>query len=131
MKFSPHPIGVPKGLTIIELTVVILILLGLVSILFFGSQAYLQGANRAKCIVNLRDAHQAGRSYQNLNGLQPGDPYDASSFVGFDNFLVAEPVCPSGGDYTWAAAVPDFGELFIRCSLEGSEQHIPNNFSDW
>lgn len=122
-----------KGLTIIELTIVIVVLLGLVAILFFGARAFLVGSNRAQCISNLRAAHQAARSYQNLSGLQPGDNYDATNFIGQGNFLNANPTCPSNGEYEWADSVPEFGSLFMTCTLatDAERTHTPKGDVDW
>ena len=49
------------GMTLLELTVVILVLLSLISILFIGARAWKKGADRAGCILNIRNVQQAVR----------------------------------------------------------------------
>ncbi|MGC4017627.1 MAG: prepilin-type N-terminal cleavage/methylation domain-containing protein [Luteolibacter sp.] len=48
-----------KGMTLLELTVVILVLLSLISILFIGAKAWKKGSDRAGCIMNIRNLHRA------------------------------------------------------------------------
>jgi prepilin-type N-terminal cleavage/methylation domain-containing protein len=43
------------GMTLLELTIVILVLLTLVSILFIGARAWKKGSDRAANIMNLRN----------------------------------------------------------------------------
>ena len=43
--------AVKSGMTLIELTVVILVLLSLISILFVGARAWKRGSDRAGCII--------------------------------------------------------------------------------
>ena len=51
-----------KGMTLLELTVVILVLLSLISVLFIGARAWKKGSDRAACILNIRNFQQAVRS---------------------------------------------------------------------
>ncbi|MBK1882603.1 type II secretion system protein [Luteolibacter pohnpeiensis] len=60
------------GLTLLELTVVILVLLSLIGILFFGAKAWKRGADRAASILVIRNTQQAVRSYSNMYGVDPG-----------------------------------------------------------
>ena len=50
-----------SGMTLLELTVVILVLLSLISILFIGARAWKKGSDRAGCIMNIRNVQQAVR----------------------------------------------------------------------
>ena len=43
------------GMTLLELTVVILVLLSLISILFIGARAWKKGSDRAANIMNIRN----------------------------------------------------------------------------
>ena len=61
------------GLTLLELTVVILVLLALIGILFFGASAFKKGADRAASILVIRNTQQAVRSYSNMYGASPGE----------------------------------------------------------
>lgn len=58
-----------KGMTLIELTVVILVLLSLISVLFIGARAWLDGSERAQAAILIRNAQQGVRSHSNLFGV--------------------------------------------------------------
>jgi type II secretory pathway pseudopilin PulG len=62
-----------SGMTLLELTVVILVLLSLISILFIGARAWKKGSDRAASILQIRNVQQAVRSFANMNGLNAGD----------------------------------------------------------
>ena len=51
------------GMTLLELTVVILVLLSLISILFIGARAWKKGSDRAANILNIRNVQQAVRAH--------------------------------------------------------------------
>ena len=70
---STKDVLLKKGLTLIELTVVIVVLLSLIGVLFVGAGAWKRGADKSACIVNQRNYQQAVRSYANLNNLDEGD----------------------------------------------------------
>ena len=55
-----------SGMTLLELTVVILVLLSLISILFVGARAWKQGSDRSANIMNLRNTQQAMRGFENM-----------------------------------------------------------------
>jgi prepilin-type N-terminal cleavage/methylation domain-containing protein len=121
-----------KGMTLIELTVVILVLLSLISVLFIGAQAWKEGSDRSQCILNIRNAQTAGRSYQNMNQVAVGANYTASTSVyGAGKFLETAPICPSGGSYTWTTTIPTVGSLFMTCSLSGTKNHVPVSTAGW
>jgi len=107
----------PKGMTLLEMTVVILVLLSLIGILFTGARAWIRGSDKAGCIINIRQVQIAVRSYQNLNGLADGNALDiASTLIGSSNFIESAPVCPSNGSYTYATTIPTTGTLAMTCS---------------
>ena len=140
-----------RGMTLIELTAIILVLLTLTTILFVGTRAWKQGSDRTGCIMNIRTVQVAVRSYANLNGLTPGggagEPFliAASEFdlpffpgslegiiLGDEGFLGSTPLCPAGGEYEFfPLGVPDFGTLALYCSLTESNDHIPENYEGW
>ncbi|MEO5716342.1 MAG: type II secretion system protein [Luteolibacter sp.] len=68
-----------SGMTILELTVVILVLLALISILFVGATAWKKGADRAANLMNIRNCQQAMRGAQNT-ALDP----TLTAFTGTD-----------------------------------------------
>ncbi len=61
-----------SGMTLLELTVVILVLLSLISILFIGARAWKKGSDRAGCILNIRNVQQAMRGHANMHSLLEG-----------------------------------------------------------
>ena len=78
----------PKGITLLELTVVILVLLSLIGVLFIGARAWKRGSDKATCVMNIRNVQQAVRSHQNLSGLYDGAPLDVSvDVIGPGNFI--------------------------------------------
>jgi type II secretory pathway pseudopilin PulG len=129
MKLTPtQTINRKAGMTLIELTVVILVLLALIAVLFVGAKAYKDGADKSACIMNQRNVQQAYRSYVNLNS--GAVPTEATLF-GAGLFFATKPVCPKSGVYTLAAAIPAEGTLAFPCSLAGSDGHEPNDTTNW
>ncbi len=61
-----------SGMTLLELTVVILVLLSLISILFIGARAWKKGSDRSANIMNIRNTQQAMRGHQNMKELTSG-----------------------------------------------------------
>lgn len=137
-----------RGLTMLELTVVIAVLLSLVSILFIGSRAWKRGSDRAGCVLIQHSVQMATRSYQNLYGYNyGGHPYaengtqDIARLL-FDKGYIEQKLydqvsgvtkCPSGGTYLCPVPdiFPEVGQLYIACSLSGSQAHLPNSHTDW
>lgn len=127
----------PRGMTLLELTVVILVLLSLISILFIGAQAWKKGSDRTLCIMNIQNVQKGVRSYSNLYGFNPGQNVAGLQvrIVGLGKFVEKTPACPSSGDYTYGGTfgvdtIPPVGQLYLGCSLSTSG-HIPSNFGDW
>ena len=60
-------------MTLIELTVVILVLLSLISILFIGAKAWKVGSDRAANVMNLRNVQQAVRGHAAMNDIPQAD----------------------------------------------------------
>ena len=119
------------GLTLIEVTLVIAVLLGLISVLFIGVSAYREGSNRAKCILNISNVQKAVRSYQNLYELSPGGALASTAIIGTGRMLETAPSCGSGGSYTYGAAVPAVGTAYASCSLAGTLNHVPTSLTGW
>lgn len=120
-----------SGMTLIEVTLVIAVLLGLISVLFIGVAAYKEGSDRAKCILNIATVQKAGRSYQNMNEIDNGATFANTEIVGTGKFFEVAPTCPSEGTYTWAATVPTVGVPFLTCSQETALNHKPANYNNW
>ncbi|MAS95815.1 MAG: hypothetical protein CMO55_21640 [Verrucomicrobiales bacterium] len=119
------------GLTLIEITLVIAVLLGLISVLFIGVSAYKEGSNRSKCILNISNVQKAVRSYQNLYEMEEDDVLTQGTIAGTGKMLETVPTCPSDGDYTWLGTVPAVGTVYLTCSLATSDQHAPKDPTGW
>ena len=129
MKITPRP---ARGMTLLELTVVIVVILSLIGILFIGTEAWRAGANQSGCILNIRNAQTAVRAYQNIRDAKEGDSVTMyGDIIGAGKFLEQAPVCPAAGTYTPINHVPYMGELAITCSLETTRLHEPKNYADW
>jgi len=126
------------GITLLEMTVVIFFMIALVSILFLGAQAWKRGSDRALCIIQIQHMQKGVRSYANLYGFIPGSnaPGLQSKIIGLGRFVEATPVCPGSGTYTFGQTygvdtIPPLGEVYMECSLSGTQQHAPNASPDW
>ncbi|MGJ8676818.1 MAG: type II secretion system protein [Akkermansiaceae bacterium] len=127
------------GVTLIELTVVIVVILSLIAVLFIGATAYRNGASRSACIVKMRGVHVAVRSLQNMwNGEDGGAVTDLSgTAVGLETSILAQnlyrltpaevtgaagPLCPrdnaayAGWTVAGAANYPITNATLITCS---------------
>lgn len=121
-------------MTLLELTVVILVLLTLIAVLFIGANAWKNGSDRALCILNLQSVQKGVRSYSNLNGRSPGETVAGlqSEVIGLGRFVEAMPACPGFGSYaTTGDLIPPLGSLYVECSLSASGAHEPVNAEDW
>jgi type II secretory pathway pseudopilin PulG len=137
------------GMTLLELTVVILVLLSLISILFIGARAWKKGSDRAASILQIRNVQQAVRSYANMNGINPGEtPVMAEGktlrgeLFGEGKFITNDPeegTHPAGAKFSYAInaedVVPDIGTLYM--TVEGATDdddatdYIPTETGDW
>jgi prepilin-type N-terminal cleavage/methylation domain-containing protein len=125
-----------SGMTLLELTVVILVLLSLISILFVGARAWKRGSDRAGCIMQTRNVQQGVRSYANMNGISAGSTVTGwkANVIGSGLFVETSPSCPGGGTYTYATdtVIPAVGTLAMTCSLAAApDLHVPASYSDW
>ena len=149
MTCNPPP-GFAKrhGLTLLELTMVIALILALFTMLFWASRAWRRGSDRAACVLSLRNIQVAARSYQNMYGYCYGG--QPCSENGTQNIAVhlhqkgyiedqlfqqaqGSAPCPAGGNYRCAVPTvfPQAGELYMSCSLAGSDAHVPTSHPDW
>ena len=130
-----HP-RLRPGLSAIELTAIIAVLIALIAVLFVGVRAYKRSSDRAACVMNIHSIQNAVRSFSNLNGLAPGQNLPATNLraeiVGPDRYLERSPNCPAGGNYSYLGnRIPQHGELYLSCSLAGDERHVPDRINAW
>jgi prepilin-type N-terminal cleavage/methylation domain-containing protein len=119
------------GMTLIELTVVILVLLSLIAILFVGASAWKKGSDRAACIMNIRNVQQAVRGHQNMSNAAVGDAITSTAIIGANGYIQTTPSCPASGSYTLAGTYPALGTLAYTCSKSTDLQHAPNDTTGW
>lgn len=127
-----------SGMTLLEMTVVILVLLTLITIMFVGVQAWKRGSDRAICIVHIQTVQKGVRAYANIYGHEEGSHIAdlQSHVIGLGKFVEAVPTCPSQGTYSYGATfgpetVPPIGQLYMECSLKAAAEHEPPDHSDW
>lgn len=144
------PLGIVRrrGMTLLELTVSISVIMMLIMIVFIGAQAWKRGSDRAACVLTLRHVQMATRSYQNIYGYNYGGrPYAENGTQDIASHLYAKGYiekklhdqatgiekCPSLGDYTRTTpdVFPQAGELYMKCSLSVSAEHKPSLQADW
>jgi type II secretory pathway pseudopilin PulG len=117
-----------SGMTLIELTVVIVILLALIAVLFVGAQAYKRGADKAACTMAQRNVQQACRAYYNLT---PSAPAATAGELAKAELLAEIPKCPTTGvilAFVDKGADAAIGTLFVTCATDG---HVPTNIANW
>jgi type II secretory pathway pseudopilin PulG len=144
----PRRIAKARGLTLLELTIVILVLLSLVAILFIGAQGWKNGTDRAGCILQIRNVQVAMRSYQNLYGYNPGAAPAlsggtqnvaahllAKGYIEEETHQSVEGArkCQGGGTYSTPAPdiFPPVGVLYMECSLATDSNHVPKMYGNW
>ena len=124
-----------SGMTLLELTVVILVLLSLISILFIGARAWKRGSDRAGCILNIRNVQQAVRGEQNMKNAIPGDVLVATNIIGTGAYIPTAPKCPSTGTaytITAPAVYPAESTLYATCPNIGTlTDHVPTDITGW
>lgn len=141
MKISQHRSSRSAGFTLIEVTLVVAVLFGLISVLFIGAASYKEGTDRAQCILTISVVQKAVRSYQNLYQLQVGDSIDPQTLVGNNKLLEFLPPCgsqtPSASSdvfaeagYTKLGAIPGSGTPFISCKTVNLG-HAPSASVAW
>jgi len=145
-----------KGMTLLELTVVILVLLSLISILFVGARAWKKGADKAASVMVIRNTQQAVRSFANMHGLNPNDTPTAlhgdfatgestlkDALFGAEKFMTQDPTDaafkhPAGPTYGYTAAaptiIPPIGTLFITTTIGDTPSDYnpnPTDITSW
>lgn len=140
--------AIKPGMTLIELTVVIIVLLTLISVLFFAGTAYIKASNRTACVANQATIQKAVRGAQSLNQKDGGSAIaDWTADIVTPGYIGATlPKCPTNDlDYTEpanypiqgtrAAICPDgtyggaAGDVFVKNA--DPELHIPSNYTNW
>ncbi len=134
----PFRCGALPGITLVELTVVIVMMILLITALFIGAQAWKRGSDRASCIMYIQSVQKGVRGYANIYGFNPGAnvPNLQTQLFGPGRFVESTPECPGSGTYTFgqtfgANTIPPLGNLYMECSLATTQQHVPEVRGDW
>jgi len=104
-----------SGMTLLELTVVILVLLSLISILFIGARAWKKGSDRSANILNVRNIQQAVRGLQNTKEKSATDLVEAATNIFGTGAYLVEPLPPKATGvtgYTYGTTFGAPGVLF-------------------
>jgi type II secretory pathway pseudopilin PulG len=132
MKTNLLPLSRVRGMTLLEMTVVILVILGLMGILIVSGRSWMLGTNRSGCIMNIRNMQNAVRAYQNTNQLSEGVSLNVSTdLIGPGKYILDHPKCPGGGHYTPLNRIPAAGQLVMSCDLETILGHQPTEHEEW
>jgi type II secretory pathway pseudopilin PulG len=119
------------GMTLLELTVVILVLLSLISILFIGARAWKKGSDRSANIMNLRNCQQAMRGHANMNQLADGAAFTQAMLVDYMKF----PSTVATVTYTAGTTVTAVGTLWLVASADGlagaTYGPVAGSYSEW
>lgn len=136
------------GVTLLELSIVIVVLLSLAALLMVGANAWRRGSDRAACVINIRNVQTSVRSYQNMYGYEPGTmPYAdkgtqsiarhlyEKGYItdGLNSTLSGGRECPGGGEYSIPQedVFPAVGTLYVSCSLESAQKHGMPGEAQW
>ncbi len=118
------------GLTLVEVTLVVTVLLGLISIGLQGcrptrrvptgpSASTRSPTSRRRCALLPFPGTRIGTTHPDLK----------KRLIVDSKFFASAPFCPSGGTYVFhEGAVPHVGTLFMRCSIP---DHAPKGTSSW
>ena len=124
------------GMTLIEISLVIALLLGLIAVVFLGIGSYRKGSDKAKCKMQLAAAQKAVRSQANFQNLDQAAVFATTDAFGAGKALENEPTCPSGGTYSWTGTIPAIGVAYGTCDFtdpDGVTTHVlaATDTKDW
>jgi prepilin-type N-terminal cleavage/methylation domain-containing protein len=127
-----------RGMTLLELTVVILVLLSLISILAIGTRAWKKGSDRAANILNIRNVQQAVRAHANTYELAVGTPLVETQIVGPGRYF--DRITSPNLDITYVgkfnSSIPPVGTLYLTpdyINAVASSEFAPvvGSYSEW
>ena len=101
MKLNKNISKSPKGVTLIELSVVIAVILVLISVLFIGAGYYRDSSNNAACQIIQSSIRKSAEAYMNVEAVT--ELSGVSDIVGTGLPYATAPVCPTGGSLTLTA----------------------------
>ncbi len=132
---NTHNTSRKSGMTLLELTVVILVLLSLISILFIGARAWKKGSDRAANILNIRNVQQAVRAHANVRALDIAATLASTEIVGSGKYLNSVTAPNTDISYTYGAAVPAIGTLYLIAAYASSSnvdyEPASTTYAEW
>ena len=127
-----------RGMTLIEISVVCVVIMAFAGLLFTSSRAWKADSDRSTCIMNQSRVQKAMRGHAYMYGYDIGSTiYNLpSKLIGPGRYIDSTPTCATNGTYTFGAehgqnTVPPIGVIYMSCSLSESEGHEPSSFGDW
>ena len=124
-----------SGMTLLELTVVILVLLSLISILFIGARAWKKGSDRAANILNIRNVQQAVRAHANVRNLNIGVGLADTEIIGSGKYLNSVTSPNTDITYAYGTTVPAIGTLYLVATYlnSSSADYAPaaSTYAEW
>lgn len=114
---KPHRTRATRGMTFIELAIVI----GVIVLLLFGLARtgvyFREEANKNICLTRQKAFQDAVRAYANMNNVDIGAAVAQAELVGTGKFFETMPTCPKTGNaYTYTGTVPAAGASCVSCS---------------
>ena len=90
-----------RGFTLIEIMIVVLIISVLLAIAIPNFMRARETSRAKSCCSNLRQIETAKEQWAMDNKAADGDPAPGDLWTAPNNYMKAEPVCPSGGTYAF------------------------------
>ena len=109
-----------RGVTLLETTVVLVVIVGFILILWVSAETYDREARRAGCALVQDKIRKLVHAESNVNDspLQPGVDYVTDPDY-IHLFEVEESICPDGGAYT-AILDANGNRIEINCTVHGN-----------
>lgn len=110
-----------KGVTLIELTVVMIVILALVAVFLTSTRAYVKSAYRASCVTQQEQIYKTIIGHTRMSGEPLEADVEYYTQLIADGLLSPAIVCPDGdGTYT-ITATDSLQDVTIICNLHGSD----------
>jgi type II secretory pathway pseudopilin PulG len=113
---NTHTTKRKAGMTLLELTVVILVLLSLISILFIGARAWKRGSDRSANLMNLRNTQQAMRGHENMRTDTTDTAFDQADLEEYMPFPNNIGTGDDGVAYTAGTNITPVGTLWLQAA---------------
>lgn len=132
-QFPPCSAKGHGGFTLIEITMVIALIIGLIAILTISMRAYKDGSDKAGCLMIMASVQKAVRAEATLKDIYEGEPLLPSQLVGARKYFAVMPtLCQGRGTYSYMSTVPAPGTAYTRCSKATADPpHVPTNVQGW